>query len=83
MEIASVKMVKLVIIPSVTPRGLNRPFPAIVLDNTIGSSGQIHGAKIVTSPERKAKTINKSIRLLYQHFWEAYEKLIHSFVNIN
>jgi len=40
--------------PSEIPKGF--PFPPVAdADNTIGRSGQIQGAAIVTSPERNAK----------------------------
>ena len=49
-----VNSAKLNIIPSVIPSGFLCP-PVALADKTMGKSGQIHGAKIVTSPERKAK----------------------------
>ncbi len=49
------------IIPKVMPSGLAWVFPAAEEESTIGNSGQIHGAKIVTSPARKAKPKSKII----------------------
>ena len=54
---------KLVMIPRVIPSGLRCP-PLVVADKIIGNNGQMHGAKIVTSPEIKAKTSNTPIRLI-------------------
>ena len=49
-----VKMAKLAIIPKVIPSGF--PFPPVAEEERmIGRSGQIQGAKIVTSPEINAK----------------------------
>ncbi len=45
---------KLIKVPKVTPNGLLHP-PVAVEDSTIGRSGQIQGAKIVTSPDTNAK----------------------------
>jgi len=57
-----VKRAKLKIIPSVIPSGLCRPFPLSVEERTMGNNGQMHGARIVTNPERNAKP-SKSIIL--------------------
>ncbi len=54
----SVKTAKLEIIPSVIPSGFRLP-PDVVEERMIGNNGQIHGAKIVISPETNAK--NKRI----------------------
>lgn len=59
--IASVKNVKLTIIPSVTPSGLLWLLPVAEAERTIGNSGQMHGAKIVTSPARNANPKSKII----------------------
>jgi hypothetical protein len=50
-----VKAVKLARIPNVIPNGFSLP-PVDVADRTIGRSGQMHGAKIVNSPEIKANS---------------------------
>jgi hypothetical protein len=50
----NVKKVKLKAIPSVTPRGFDLP-PKDADEKTIGRSGQIQGAKIVSNPEKNAK----------------------------
>ena len=56
----NVKRAKLIIIPKVIPNGF---FLAVVMDEerTIGKSGQIQGAKIVTKPDTKAKNKSTSI----------------------
>jgi len=62
-EIVKVKMPKLTMMPRVIPRGFF--FPPVVLDERmIGSSGQMHGAKIVTNPDKNAKTNRIPIILL-------------------
>jgi len=58
-ERKSVRRPKLRIMPSVIPKGFLCP-PVVVLDRMRGSSGQIQGAAMVTSPERNAKR-NRSI----------------------
>jgi len=55
-----VKKAKLEIIPIVIPKGFALP-PTADEDNTMGKSGQIHGAAIVTKPDKKAKTNRRSI----------------------
>ena len=68
-ETERVKIVKLSMTPRVIPSGLWCPlFPAIEEDRTIGSTGQIHGAKIVTKPAENEKKSNKIIRNLYSLF---------------
>ncbi len=52
-----VKIVKLVITPSVIPRGFRFP-PEDEAESTIGNSGQMHGAKMVTMPARKENKSN-------------------------
>ena len=56
-----VKKAKLVTIPKVIPNGLDFP-PAVVDERTIGKSGQMQGARIVTNPEINAK--NKSANIM-------------------
>ncbi len=58
-----VKKANEIIIPSVTPSGLLwlGLVPAIEDDKMIGKSGHIHGARIVTSPEIKAKPSSNTI----------------------
>jgi hypothetical protein len=51
---AKVANKKLTEIPVTIPKGLRCP-PLTPDDKIMGSSGQMHGAKIVTSPERNAK----------------------------
>lgn len=53
-------MAKLTMIPRVIPSGLRFP-PVDEAERTIGNSGQIHGAKMVTSPEIKEKKRSVSI----------------------
>ena len=48
------KIAKLKQIPIVIPRGLFFP-PVVAEERIIGRSGQMHGARIVTSPEMNAK----------------------------
>ena len=55
-----VKIVKLAIIPSVIPSGLDFP-PVEDDDKMTGSNGQMQGAKIVIIPEIKAKSSNINI----------------------
>lgn len=50
-----VKKAKLTMTPIVMPNAFFFP-PVVEDDKTIGSIGQIHGAKMVTRPERKAKS---------------------------
>jgi hypothetical protein len=56
----SVKKVKLKTNPVTIPNGRSLP-PVSELDKTIGSTGRIHGERIVTIPLRKAKIININI----------------------
>jgi len=59
-------MVKLSIMPSVIPSGRRcPPFPATDEDKTIGKSGQIHGARIVTRPDKNAKSKSIMINVEY------------------
>ncbi len=51
-------------IPKVTPSGFLCP-PVTVDERTIGKSGHIHGAKIVTRPEIKAKIKRININFKY------------------
>ena len=60
---AKVKKAKLIITPIVIPRGFFLP-PVAEADKTIGKSGQIQGAAIVTSPEIKANISRISINLV-------------------
>ena len=69
-EIDSVKRPKLNIIPKVIPSGFLCP-PVVVEDNIIGKRGQMHGAKIVTSPDMNAK-INKININLILHFYNLF-----------
>ena len=57
---ARVKKAKLIQTPKVIPRGFFLP-PVADADRTIGRSGQIQGAAIVTRPEIKAKISKMSI----------------------
>ena len=51
----NVSIEKLMMIPRVTPRG--RLFPPVAADDkTMGKMGQIQGAAIVTSPDKKANS---------------------------
>ncbi len=59
----SVKNVKLKTNPVTTPSGFFLP-PVSVPDNTMGSTGRIHGESIVTMPPKKANTISKTMFLL-------------------
>lgn len=53
---------KLSIIPRTIPNGrLCPPPPAIDEERIIGKSGQIHGASIVTNPDRKAKPSSRNM----------------------
>lgn len=63
-----VKMAKLSIMPSVIPSGFLCP-PETDEDKIIGKSGQIQGAKIVMSPERKAKRSRISISITIALLW--------------
>ena len=56
-----VKRAKLIIIPRVMPNGFLRAFVTDE-ERMIGSNGQIHGAKMVTNPDKKAK--NNKINIL-------------------
>ena len=67
-EITKVNMPKLMSIPSVIASGLFLLCPAIEEDKTIGNSGQMHGARIVTSPDIKANPSSKPISLFYTIF---------------
>ena len=58
-EMLSVKIVKLSIMPSVIPRGRLWDVLPTEAERIIGKSGQIQGARIVTSPDINAK-ISKS-----------------------
>ena len=58
------KKAKLITIPRVIPKGRLWLWPAIEDDKTIGRTGQMQGAKIVTSPDRNAN-INKSATINY------------------
>ena len=53
-DLDKVRIVKLEMIPSESPRGRCLPLP-LEAEKTMGRSGQMHGARIVMSPERKAK----------------------------
>jgi hypothetical protein len=53
-------------IPRVNPRGLLCP-PKAELDKTIGRSGHMHGAAIVTSPDIKAKKSKIGINYILYH----------------
>ena len=44
--------------PRVIPNGLRFP-PVLPADNTIGKSGQIHGAAMVMMPDKNVNTSNK------------------------
>ena len=57
-----VNRAKLIMIPSVIPNGF---LLAVVTEDerTIGKSGQMQGARIVTNPDKKAKKSN--ISMLY------------------
>ena len=61
----SVKIEKLNIMPSVIPKGFLCP-PVVEDDKIIGKSGQIHGARMVTRPEIKAKRRRINMIILEQ-----------------
>ena len=67
-----VNIVKLVITPSVIPNGRLFPLPEDA-DKTIGNNGQMHGAKIVTSPAKNAKKRRMTMNLFlcngYGHYF--------------
>ncbi len=67
---ASVKIPNESIMPRTIPNGRRCEDPAIDEDRTIGKRGQIHGARMVTKPERKAKN-NKptGIFVFYTLLW--------------
>jgi len=58
----SVKTAKLADMPMVMPKDL--ALPPLDEARTIGSNGQIQGAKIVTSPEMKAKRSSRIMNAL-------------------
>jgi hypothetical protein len=63
-EANKVKKVKLIIIPKTIPRGRLCPScPASEEERTIGSTGQIQGARIVVTPEIKENRSNTIIGL--------------------
>lgn len=63
----NVKIAKVVIMPSTTPRGLRLP-PEDAEDNTIGRMGQMHGAKIVANPEMNANNSSIIMNLIPTFF---------------
>lgn len=63
-ETESVNTVKLSITPRVMPKGRWCPFPAMDDESTIGKTGQIHGASIVTNPAKNENPSNKIICIL-------------------
>ncbi len=65
-EIAKVKKPKLNISPSVMPSGRLWPLPATDDERTMGNSGQIQGASIVTRPDKNAKPSRKIILSILQ-----------------
>jgi hypothetical protein len=56
-EMVSVKNAKLIIIPRTIPSGLLWLFPATDEDKIMGNTGQMHGARMVMTPD---KNENKS-----------------------
>lgn len=62
-EMVRVKSANEIMIPSVMPKDFALLPPTADEDKTIGSSGQMQGAKIVTSPEMKAKRRRRIIIL--------------------
>ena len=57
-----VKIEKLNMIPNVIPSDFLCP-PVTDEDKIIGNNGQIHGARIVTKPDRNAKKRRITIRI--------------------
>ena len=62
-------MAKLKMTPIVIPNGLLWSFfPAIDEDSTIGSTGQMQGARIVTKPAKNENSSNNILILYYTKF---------------
>ena len=71
----SVKTLKLTTKPAMTPNG--RPFPPTLPESTIGSTGRMHGDRIVTIPERKAKG-SRTIMVLHPSADHVVQDAVHT-----